>query len=346
MLLLTLALTLSQNVFAVESTSDANFTSYRINSASTSVKNFVELKHRLPTYVRMDDSKVTMPQLLDLMTTNVQNINSGTTPSVSLENVECPTYNNENTKIGILQKSEYLSLAQTIQTSIASTGTAPPNVETSIGIIGFKNLVYTYSKILAFYKINNRLPNYVSVNPWPNSLGWTSLSSYTYHHQTTEYTCGPSVLKMALSSYNLTVSESWLAQAAGTNPYTGTSQSGMVAAINAVNAKYGTNFYLTTQRFTGWNVINTCLYKGIPVILRVHSWLDTYGTHYVMITGINFETGMVRLADPSYNGDGTFSIYDEGVSVHEVTIKELQDRIEWMINNEKTTNPMQVLFNR
>lgn len=119
----------------------------------------------------------------------------------------------------------------------------------------------------------------------------------------------------------------------------------MIAAVKAVNAKYGTNFFMTTQKFYGWNTIRNYLAKGVPVIVRVHSWLDTYGTHYVLITGINFETGKVRLADPSYNGKGTFSIYDKGVSVHEVTISELQNRIQWMLDNGKATRPIMPLFN-
>jgi hypothetical protein len=150
---------------------------------------------------------------------------------------------------------------------------------------------------------------------------------------------------MALSCYDFNkVSENWLAKAAKSNGNTGTSQSGMIAAVNAVNAKYGTKFSMTMQTFTGWNTINNYLANGVPVIVRVRSWLDTYGTHYVLITGINFQTGKVRLADPSYNGKGTFSIYDKGVSVHEVTISDLQNRIQWIISNGKATKPIMPLF--
>lgn len=286
-----------------------------------------------------------MPQFLDLMNSNLQNIKNGVKTSVTLKTVTNPASVSENTKIGSISKLEYLTMGKSIQTTINTTGTAPSSLKNSVGRLGYPNLVYTYSKILAFYKTNSRLPNYVSVKPWPYTLGWTKLSHYTYHHQTTDYTCGPSSLYMALSYYNFTkVSESWLAKAAKSNSNTGTSQSGMVTAINAVNAKYGTSFSMTKEKFYGWNAIGNYLAKGIPVIVRVHSWLDTYGTHYVFITGINFETGKIRLADPSYNGKGTFSIYDKGVSVHEVTISELQNRIQWMLDNGKATSPVMPLF--
>lgn len=344
-LLLALALTLSQNAFAVEPTSNVKFTSSQINSASSTVKNYVETYHRLPGYVPIGGTRVTMPQFLQLMTKNVQNINSKTPTSINLKSVNKPSLNYENTKMGIITKLEYLSISKSVSTSITSTGKAPNPIGSSVGLLGFNNQVYSYSKILSFYRTYKRLPNYVTVNPWPYNLSWVSLSHYTYHHQTTEYTCGPSSLKMAFSHYNLTVSENWLAKVANSNPNTGTSQNGMIAAVNAVNAKYGTTFSMNMQQFTGWHVINYYLARGIPVIVRVHSWIDTYGTHYVLITGINLKTGKVRLADPSYNGKGTFSVYDKGVSIHEVTINELQNRIQWMLVNGKATKPVMVLFN-
>lgn len=326
--------------------SDLNFTSSQINSASNNVKNYMITNHKLPNYVNINNTQVSMPQFLALMTSNLQNIKNGVKPSIPLKTVTNPTSISENTKIGSISKSEYLIMGNSIQSTINTTGTAPSSLRYSLGRIGYTNLIYTYSKILSFYKTNSRLPNYVSVRPWPYTLGWTKLSHYIYHHQTTDYTCGPSSLYMALSYYNFSkVSESWLAKAAKSNSNTGTSQSGMIAAVKAVNAKYGTNFFMTTQKFYGWNTIRNYLAKGVPVIVRVHSWLDTYGTHYVLITGINFETGKVRLADPSYNGKGTFSIYDKGVSVHEVTISELQNRIQWMLDNGKATRPIMPLFN-
>ncbi len=341
-LLLAIGLSLSQSASAA-STTNVKFSNSQINAASSSVKNYVDTYHKLPSYITINKTKVTMPQFLSLMVTNVGNIKSGTKTSINLKPISSPSSTSENIKIGNIQKSEYLSLAQSIKTTLYSTGKAPSNIKCSLGTIGYNNLVYSYSKILTFYKTNGRLPNYVGVNPWPTTLGWVSLSHYTYHHQTTDYTCGPSSLKMALSYYNLAVSESWLAKKASSNYYTGTSQTGMIAAVKAVNAAYGTKFSMTMEKFTGWNVIRNYLARGTPVIVRVHSWLDSAGTHYVLITGINLQTGKVRLADPSWNGKGTFSIYDKGVSVHEVTITELQNRIQWMLNNRKATNPVMPL---
>lgn len=323
-----------------------SFTSTQINTAASSLKSYVDANNKLPNYITISSIQVSIPQFLQLMVNNLININSGIKPAVNLQTVKSPSSTTENIKIGNIAKSEFLSMAQSIKNTIDSTGKAPGSMTCNLGTIGYENLVYNFSKILAFQATNNRLPNFVTANSWPSTLGWVSLSHYTYHHQTTDYTCGPSALMMALSYYNFDeVSESWLAKAASSNANTGTSQSGMVAAINAVNSAYGTDFSLNMEKFTGWNDISSYLAQGIPVIVRVHSWLDTYGTHYVLITGINLQTGIVRLGDSSYNGKGTFSIYDTGVSIHEVTLSELQNRIQWMLDNGKATNPVMPLIN-
>jgi uncharacterized protein YpmS len=323
-----------------------SFTSAQINTAASSLKTYIDINSKLPSYVTINNIQVSMPQFLQLMINNLININSGTKPSVNLQNVNSPLSTTENMKIGMLTKSEFITLAQSIKSTISSTGKAPGSLSCTLGTISYENLVYNFSKVLTFYTSNNRLPNYVTANPWPSTLGWISLSHYTYHHQTTDYTCGPSSLMMALSSYDFAkVSESWLANAASSNSNTGTSQSGMIAAVNAVNAAYGTNFSLTMEKFTSWNLIANYISQGIPVIVRVHSWLDTYGTHYVLITGINLQTGMIRLGDSSYNGKGTFSVNDVGVAIHEVTLSELQNRIQWMLDNGKATSPVMPLFN-
>ncbi|MCE5215116.1 MAG: C39 family peptidase [Methanobacterium sp.] len=330
----------------VDPVTQTSFTNAQINTAANSLKSYISTNNILPNYVTIANTQISVAQFLQLMVINLINLNSGTKPSVNLQTVSNPSSSTENIKIGNIAKSEYISLALSIKNTINSAGKAPGSISCSLGTISYENLVYSFSKILAYQMTNNRLPNYVTVNPWPSTLGWISLSHYTYHHQTTDYTCGPSSLMMALSYYNFVqVGESWLAKAASSNSNTGTSQSGMITAVNAVNAAYGTNFSLSMEKFTGWNVIANYLAQGIPVIARVHSWIDTYGTHYVLITGINLQTGMIRLGDSSYNGKGTFSVNDVGVAVHEVTLSEFQNRIQWMLDNGKATSPIMPLFN-
>ncbi len=149
-------------------TTQKSFTSSQINSAATTVKNFVEKNKRLPSYVTIYSMQVTMPQFLKLMTTNTINLNSKTPKSVTLQTVNNPSTGTGTFKSGNLNKATYVKLAKLINSYINSNGKAPSTGTTSLGKISFKDLVYTYSKILNFQKSNKRLPNYVTVN----KFGW------------------------------------------------------------------------------------------------------------------------------------------------------------------------------
>jgi hypothetical protein len=164
--LTTAAKTTTQAAGSPTTTTQPSFTRSQINTAAASVTNFVGINHRLPSYVTISSYQVTMPQFLKLITANLLNINKGLNTPVTLKTVTSPSNTTETVKNGNILESEYLTLAQTIQTTISSTGKAPSYVNSSLGKIKFDNLVYTYSKILNFQNTNQRLPTYVSVKPW------------------------------------------------------------------------------------------------------------------------------------------------------------------------------------
>jgi transglutaminase-like putative cysteine protease len=107
-----------------------------------------------------------MPEFLQLLVNDLLNYNSKINTPVTLKTVQNTTNPAETLKTGDILKSEYLSLAKSIETTVSSTGKAPSYITTSLGKISYENLVYTFSKILNFEGTNNRLPNYVSVEPW------------------------------------------------------------------------------------------------------------------------------------------------------------------------------------
>ena len=145
------------------------FTTNQINAASSTVKTHVENNNKLPSYVAIGNTKVTMPQFLMLMTDNLAAINKGSTAPIVLKNVKCPTNPQQKIKSGTLTKNGFLSLAQKIRVYINTNGKAPNYMNTSLGNIRYESMIYTCSKILNFYKINKRLPNTVSVDPWSTS---------------------------------------------------------------------------------------------------------------------------------------------------------------------------------
>lgn len=146
--------------------STPSFTSSQINSAASKIKSYVEINKKLPNYVTINKVQVTMPQFLSLMTKNVIYINSGISKSVTTTNIKNASTATETVKSGTLTKTEYISLAKTINSYINSNGKAPSYTTTKLGKIKFQNLVYTFSKVLNFKAQNGRLPNTVSIKPW------------------------------------------------------------------------------------------------------------------------------------------------------------------------------------
>lgn len=66
-----------------------------------------------------------------------------------------------------ISENEYVELAQEVRDSISSTNKAPGAVETSIGNIRFRDIFYTFTRILSSYGENGELPNELEFAPSP-----------------------------------------------------------------------------------------------------------------------------------------------------------------------------------
>ena len=140
------------------------FTTAEVNTAAASVKSYVEANHKLPNYVTIGSSQITMPQFLQLLVTGLLQINSGTNTAIVPGNIKAPTSPTGSYMYGNVYKTEYLSIAQSIKSYINSNGIAPNYASSSLGNIQYESLIYSYSKILNYYKTNGALPNYVLVD--------------------------------------------------------------------------------------------------------------------------------------------------------------------------------------
>jgi hypothetical protein len=136
-----------------------------------------------------------------------------------------------------------------------------------------------------------------TATPTTASGGWTRIY-YTRDSQDTNYTCGPSSLKMALSVYGLIYSEETLKVLVDAKPGVGTEIPNIINAVNNL----GKGLKAWNETFKSWETLEGYLKKGCPVILRVASWLTPGGEHYVLLCGINQSEGKVELGDPSNGG--------------------------------------------
>lgn len=108
--------------------------------------------------------------------------------------------------------------------------------------------------------------------------GWTRIQ-YTRDSQDTNYTCGPSSLKMALSVYGLSYNESTLAGLTGAKAKVGTSIEGIVNTVNGL----GKGLKAWNETFQSWERLQGYLAKGYPVMLRIASYITPGGEHYVLL---------------------------------------------------------------
>ncbi len=132
-------------------------------SAAASVKASYETIPVLPSSVSISGQTITMPQFLQLLVTGTININNGDLNPLTLFTVNSTSNPVGSWISGNIYKSEYLTIAQSIKNYITANGKAPNNANTSLGTIPFSKLVYSYSKIINYYGLNQELPNYVSV---------------------------------------------------------------------------------------------------------------------------------------------------------------------------------------
>ncbi len=140
------------------------FTLTQLENAAASVKSFIESNNKLPNYVTIGSSQITMPQFLQMLVTGLLQINSGTNTAISAGNISNPVNSSGNYVYGNIYTTEYLSIAQSIKTFINSKGVAPNYASSSLGNIQYETLVYMFSKVLNYYGTNKNLPNYVSVD--------------------------------------------------------------------------------------------------------------------------------------------------------------------------------------
>ncbi|MEW6011439.1 MAG: hypothetical protein AB1604_09115 [Euryarchaeota archaeon] len=142
-----------------------DFSQADILNAATNVKTYTETNNKIPETVYINNNAVTMPQLLYLMTSSVNNVNQGSSASVNYKKVNPAPNPSENTRGGTLTKTAYLDASQRIKTFMDNNNHAPNFATTTQGTISFETQIYLFSRILSFYQSNNQLPGFATIIP-------------------------------------------------------------------------------------------------------------------------------------------------------------------------------------
>ncbi len=149
-----------------------NFTVDQIAYAATWVKDYIDTNHKLPSSVTIGSLNVEMPSFLYLLSVAVQNVYNKNYNNVVYNYCNPPQLSKDGMNTGNMALSEYVHIADQIKVYSDSTGVIPGYAyDTSLGTyFGFNNMIYTYSKIMAYYSVNGVLPNYVEVQPAINLM--------------------------------------------------------------------------------------------------------------------------------------------------------------------------------
>jgi hypothetical protein len=109
-----------------------------------------------------------MFQFLKLAATATIQINSGSTSLIALKSYSAPVNSIDNIRAGNFQKSEYLKIANDIKNYMDNNGRTPDYAYgTSLGsYLGFQNLIYMYSMIMAYYNSSGKIADWASMKPW------------------------------------------------------------------------------------------------------------------------------------------------------------------------------------
>ncbi|MEL7670050.1 transglutaminase domain-containing protein [Methanobacterium sp.] len=220
-----------------------NFTVSQITDAAARVKAYIETNHKLPNYVTIGTTQVEMPEFLKLLTAGLLQINNGTTTSITLKDINSAAKPSESVKSGNITKTGYLDLAKRVNTFIDANGALPNYATSSLGKLNYQSLIYTFSKIMAFYKTNERLPSYVTVKPW-STVG----SSSTSTSGSTSTSVPASLQQYLKATKNCQVTNSQI-QALAKSITSGKSSTydKAVAIFNWVRDNLGYSFYYNTK---------------------------------------------------------------------------------------------------
>lgn len=155
--------------------------------------------------------------------------------------------------------------------------------------------IETLKALYTYFPTKKPTPESFTPNDGTLPTGWTRIH-YTRDSQDTNYTCGPSSLKMALSVYGIYYDEQTLTTRLGCKPKIGTENGAIIKFANSIGLK------AWNEPFKNWGTLQGYLVRGWPVILRIASYYTVGGEHYVLLVGLNIQEGRVELGDPSAGG--------------------------------------------
>lgn len=157
--------TASSGSVSINVISDKVFTFDQIMTGAKNLRAHVEKNGLLPSAVTVNTIRLDMPTYSYLLSKAIQEANSGKKGNIAIIDIDSNYSNNGNASIkGDLDKDEYLALLNSLISKASEDGRIPNYITTDLGKVSPNLYIFGLSKVLDFYRLNNRLPNYVTLN--------------------------------------------------------------------------------------------------------------------------------------------------------------------------------------
>ena len=134
-------------------------------TGATNLKSYYDKNNKLPNTVTVGGTTFTLPEFLYAMSQAISQIGSSNTKDIKVPvDVSAPSNPSGDVISADLVQKDFLTVAKNVVNYIDTNKKAPNYVSSSIGKIIYSEVVDAFSRILAFYGNNNRLPSYVSIS--------------------------------------------------------------------------------------------------------------------------------------------------------------------------------------
>jgi len=170
----------SVNFNSLATTASKTISINDVVAGATNLKTFYNTNNRLPNTVTTGGYTFTLPEFLYVMSRAIYQLGNSNKNAISiLTGVSDPAAPSGATISNDLSSSEYVTVAKNVANFISSNNRAPNYASSSLGNIIYSELVDSFSRILAFYGTNARLPNTVAISYSASSSSSSSSISIT-----------------------------------------------------------------------------------------------------------------------------------------------------------------------
>ena len=172
--------TVSIDASAKSTTTSKTISIKNIVTGASNLKTYYETNKKMPSTVTAGGLTFTLPEFLYVMSQAIYQIGNSNTKDITIiSGVTAPSSPSGDTiSSKDLTKANFITVAKNVASYISTNKQAPNYASSDVGKIIYSEIVDAFSRILAFYGTNSRLPSYVTIS-YSSSSSSSSSSSTT-----------------------------------------------------------------------------------------------------------------------------------------------------------------------